>query len=80
MIQGYTGFAKVDDKCQVVVDAQVFGEGHEANNLEKVVLTAQCRLFSIRSKRYVDLSCRQTDEIIVSELAGQEKGIHWKKL
>jgi transposase len=37
VIQGYNGIAAVDDKCQVVVDAQAFGDGHEAKNLERVV-------------------------------------------
>ena len=37
VIQGYNGIAAVDDRCQVVVDAQAVGEGHEARSLEKVV-------------------------------------------
>ena len=37
VVQGYNGIAAVDDKCQVVVDAQAFGEGHESRSLEKVV-------------------------------------------
>jgi len=37
VIQGYNGIATVDDRCQVVVDAQAFGDGHEAKNLETVV-------------------------------------------
>jgi len=37
VIQGYNGIAAVDEKYQVVVDAQAFGEGHEAKNLGKVV-------------------------------------------
>ena len=35
--KGNNGIATVDDKYQVVVDAEVFGEGHEAKNLGKVV-------------------------------------------
>jgi hypothetical protein len=37
VIQGYNGIATVDDKCQVVVDAQAFGEGHEAKSTGKIV-------------------------------------------
>jgi len=37
VVQGYNGLATVDDKHQVVVDAQAFGEGTEASNLEPVV-------------------------------------------
>ena len=37
VVQGYNGLATVDDKHQIVVDAQAFGEGTEASNLEPVV-------------------------------------------
>ncbi len=37
VIQGYNGIATVDEKCQVIVEAQAFGDGHEAKNLETVV-------------------------------------------
>jgi hypothetical protein len=37
VIQGYNGIVTVDDKYQVVVDAQAFGEGHEAKSMGKVV-------------------------------------------
>ena len=37
VIQGYTGIATVDSKHQIVVDAQAFGDGHEARHVESVV-------------------------------------------
>jgi hypothetical protein len=37
VIQGYNGIATVDEKCQVIVEAQAFGEAHEAKNLGAVV-------------------------------------------
>jgi transposase len=41
VIQGYNGIAAVDEKHQVIVDAQAFGEGHEAKSLEAVVESVQ---------------------------------------
>ena len=37
VIQGYNGIAAVDEKHQVVVDAQAFGERHEARRLGTVI-------------------------------------------
>jgi transposase len=37
VIQGYNGIAAVDSKQQVVVDAQAFGDDHEAQHLESIV-------------------------------------------
>lgn len=37
VIQGYNAVAVVDEKHQVVVDAQVFGDGHEARHLPEVL-------------------------------------------
>ena len=37
VIQGYTGIATVDAKHQVVVDAQVFGDGYEAQHVEQII-------------------------------------------
>jgi transposase len=37
VIQGYTGIATVDAKHQVVVDAQVFGDGSEAQHVEEII-------------------------------------------
>jgi transposase len=41
VVQGYNGLATVDDKHQVVVDAQAFGEGTEASNLQPVLESVQ---------------------------------------
>jgi transposase len=53
VIQGYNGIAAVDDKCQVVVDAQAFGEGHEARSLEKVVEAVEETFADIEGKRKI---------------------------
>jgi len=37
VIQGYNGIATVDEKHQIVVDAQAVGDGHEAQHVESVV-------------------------------------------
>jgi transposase len=37
VIQGYNGIATVDDRHQIVVDAQAFGDGHEAKHVEQVI-------------------------------------------
>ena len=37
VIQGYNGIATVDEKHQIVVDAQAFGDGHEAKHVGEVV-------------------------------------------
>ena len=37
VIQGYNGIATVDSSHQIIVDAQAFGEGHEAKRLGEVV-------------------------------------------
>jgi len=37
VIQGYTGVAVVDDSHQVVLDAEAFGDGHEAPHLQEVI-------------------------------------------
>jgi transposase len=42
-IQGYNGVATVDKKHQVIVDAQVFGEGAEHHTLKPVLETIQER-------------------------------------
>ena len=53
VIQGYNGIATVDYKCQVVVDAQAFGDGHEAKNLEKVIDSIQETFKDITGKRKI---------------------------
>jgi transposase len=37
VIQGYNAVAVVDEKHQIVVDAEVFGDGHEARHLSEVL-------------------------------------------
>ena len=37
VIQGYNGIAAVDEKHQIIVDAQAFGDGHEAKHLSQIV-------------------------------------------
>jgi transposase len=37
VIQGYNGIATVDEKHQIVVDAQAFGDGHEAKHVGEVI-------------------------------------------
>ena len=41
VIQGYSGIAVVDDSHQVVLDAQAFGDGHEAPHLQEVLDSLQ---------------------------------------
>lgn len=42
-IQGYNGVATVDRKHQIVVDAQVVGEGQEQHTLKPVLASVQNR-------------------------------------
>lgn len=42
-IQGYNGVAAVDKKHQIIVDAQVFGEGQEHHTLQPVLASIQGR-------------------------------------
>ena len=58
VIQGYNGIATVDEKCQVIVDAQAFGEGHEAKNLQKVVDSVRERFRILEGKKRNDV-CRR---------------------
>jgi len=41
VIQGYNGIATVDGEHQIVVDAQAFGDGHEAKHVEQVIEAVQ---------------------------------------
>lgn len=50
VIQGYNGIATVDDKHQVIVDAQAFGDGHEAKHLEAVIESVKQRLEAVERK------------------------------
>jgi hypothetical protein len=58
VIQGYNGIATVDEKCQVIVDAQAFGEGHEAKNLEVVVKSVRESFRALEKSTRSDV-CRQ---------------------
>lgn len=55
VIQGYNGIATVDEKCQVIVDAQAFGEGHEAKNLEVVVESVRRTFRALEKKKRSDV-------------------------
>lgn len=44
VIQGYNGIATVDDEHQVIVDAQAFGDGHEAKHVEEVIDSVDKRM------------------------------------
>lgn len=44
VIQGYNANALVDGKCQVVVHAQAFGEGEDANNVRPMLKGAESHL------------------------------------
>jgi hypothetical protein len=50
VIQGYNGIATVDDKHQVIIDAQAFGDGHEAKHLEGVVESMKDTLEAIEGR------------------------------
>ena len=50
VIQGYNGIATVDEKHQGIVDAQAFGEGHEAKSLEAVVESVQHSFGTLEKK------------------------------
>ncbi len=58
VIQGYNGIATVDEKCQVIVDAQAFGEGHEAKNLGVVVESVR-ETFRVLEKSKRSDACRE---------------------
>jgi hypothetical protein len=50
VVQGYNGIAAVDEKCQVVVHAEAFGEGQE-NQLLKPMLDGVREEFSVIGQR-----------------------------
>jgi hypothetical protein len=73
VIQGYNGIATVDEKHQVIVDAQAFGEGNEAHHVVEVVESVQQRF------RQLDEDLDIYDEVVLtadtgfnSELTTQE--------
>ena len=47
VIQGCTGVAVVDDSHQVVLEAEAFGDGHEAPHLQEVLDSVQETFFAI---------------------------------
>ena len=50
VIQGYNGIAMVDEKHQVIVSAEAFGQGHDTNLLEPSVEATKDNLKSIGQK------------------------------
>ena len=50
VIQGYNGIATVDEKHQIVVDAQVFGDGHEAKHVGEVIESVDTTFRRLDSK------------------------------
>lgn len=49
VIQGYNGIATVDESNQVIVDAQAFGDGHEAKHVEQVIDSVDKRMRKLDS-------------------------------
>jgi transposase len=68
VIQGYNGIATVDEKHQVIVDAQAFGEGHEAKKLETV-------LKSVR-RSFQALEGRKSDDVYRDVVLTADTGFH----
>jgi len=50
VVQGYNGIATVDEKHQVIVDAQAFGDGHEAKHVEEVIESVDKRMRKLDPK------------------------------
>jgi len=50
VIHGYNGIATVDEKHQIVVDAQAFGDGHEAKHVAEVIESVDSRFRRLDSK------------------------------
>ena len=50
VIQGYNGIATVDEKHQIVVDAQAFGDGHEAKHVGEVIESVDSTFRKLGSK------------------------------
>jgi hypothetical protein len=47
VVQGYNAQALVDDKYQVIVAAEVFGEGQDAQHLTLMVAGAQAKMHAL---------------------------------
>ncbi len=58
-IQGYNGIATVDKKHQIIVDAQVFGEGQEHHTLQPVLNTVH--------ERFKRLGIQLDDPVITAD-------------
>lgn len=52
-MQGYTGIATVDDAHQVVVDAQAFGDGHEAIHVPEIIESIDTTFAAIDPERKI---------------------------
>jgi len=50
VIQGYNGIATVDEKHQIVVDAQAHGDGHEAKHVGEVIERVESTFRKLDSK------------------------------
>jgi transposase len=64
VIQGYNGIATVDSKKQVIVDAQAFGDGHEARHLESIVDSVD------RTFRKLEPDARVLDQVVLTADSG----------
>jgi len=53
VIQGYNGIATVDEKHQIVVDAQAFGDGHEASHVKHVIDSIEATFRAIDSQEKI---------------------------
>ncbi len=53
VIQGFNGVAAVDQKHQVIVDAQAFGEGQEHRTLEPVIEAINARYQTLNISEYI---------------------------
>ncbi len=50
VIQGYNGIATVDEKHQIIVDAQAFGDGHEAKHVDQIIKSVDTTFRELDSK------------------------------
>lgn len=50
VIQGYNGIATVDEKHQIIVDAQAHGDGHEAKHVGEVIERVESTFRKLDSK------------------------------
>lgn len=64
IIQGYNGIATVDERHQVIVDAQAFGEGHEAQHVPEVLDSVE------RQFKLLDDELNIYDEIVLTADTG----------